>query len=206
MDIIIIISLLVLAAVVVAVVGMYLIFGGFLPQVFAVLAASRDEDLVDADAEILPREERHSSEVLKETGNEVKTFMPLPITQELSQPPQAAPQVVPVVNMQAPPVPAVVPAVNIEPAPMQAPPAPPIADAPLARPVAKAPQELVQRAPILDVQNPIAQPPPPQPIDVQIPEAEAYNQAENKSRFGVRYSSNPSGRVLRDRRRRRNAE
>lgn len=71
--------------------------------------------------------------------------------------------------------------------------------------VYEAPEPLQQRAVILDVENPIVQP-PPEAMDVDIPtDISRPSEPTHDSDYGVRYSPDNPGRILRDKRYRRNA-
>lgn len=72
------------------------------------------------------------------------------------------------------------------------------------QPMVEPPEPFVERSEILDVENPIVQP-APQPMDVDIPERSVPPVAEHDSPYGVRHASKSPGRVLRDKRYRRNS-
>src|SRR5688572_9946974 len=61
------------------IVGFFLMFGNIMPGIIALLMSYfRDsEDLVNADAPILPNQERKSSEVLKDLATQVKAQVPV---------------------------------------------------------------------------------------------------------------------------------
>jgi hypothetical protein len=163
------------------------------------------EILVDPDAEIIPKQERHSSEVLKDTAAYVKDALPVGLPQVPQQVPIIPPPTVTVIqdnpNQPLPPL------INAPVQPNQVLP-PQVSFQPQPE-LREPPQPLIQRAEILDVPNPIVDAPPGNPpadIDVNLPnDLPDVGSSPGKSDFGVRYSSNPAGRQLRDKRYNRNA-
>jgi hypothetical protein len=119
----------------------------------------------------------------------------------ISQPPQAAPGTKPPAPVQQGPVAPVVQAGVVPPVA-----APPVVDA--VPPVAQAPQGLVERSPILDNPQPIVEAPETPAAITNAPMADTISVSklsDHKSSYGVRYSGSSANRVIRDKRRRRNA-
>ena len=143
-------------------------------------------DILPADANL----EKHSSDTIEEIAEHAKQEAVMHTPPPVTNPPPQAPapaQMVQVVPEQ-PYVPQ--PPQNLQPDSQQ---------------VYEPPEPLQQRAVILDVENPIVQP-PPEAMDVDIPtDISRPSEPTHDSDYGVRYSPDSPGRLLRDKRYRRNS-
>jgi hypothetical protein len=180
----------------------YIIFGKSLRKMlFAMVGIIQDRDrLVDPEAEIVPNLERHASDDLMDTAAHVKADIPLagqPIPPQARVPQYERGQLAQNTSDNGWPR-----ELNYE----ERHEARPFLNANLQTEteIYEPPQELVQRSEILDVENPIVQPTQP-PIDVEIPDNIPHvDTSDNKSDYGVRDTSHPPGRMLRDKRYNRN--
>ena len=176
----------------------YVVFGKSLRKmIFTMLGILQDRDaIVDPNAEILPNQERHSSDILREKAAHIKVDVPL---EAQYAPPQATlPQYERGELARDTSDNGWPRELSYEERHEQR----PFLNANLQTEteVYEPPQDLVQRAEILDVENPIVQP-PQAPIDAEIPTDVPHVDASDE---GLHSSSLPPGRDLRDKRYNRN--